>query len=95
MAKEEIGYEVVERAVKGTGIDYWLGDETEGPPFQHKARLEVSGILSAKGTERDVEREVAGRVKEKEQQTQSSGVVLPVYVIVVEFGRPLAEVKQA
>ncbi len=35
---------VVERARKGTGFDYWLGDEDE-LPFQYKARLEVSGVL--------------------------------------------------
>ena len=47
----ETDYMVIERAVKGTGIDYWLGYDTGEPAFQNKARLEVSGILSVEGTD--------------------------------------------
>ncbi len=94
LAKNEIGYGVIERSAKGTGIDYWLGDE-EGLPFQRKARLEVSGILSAGESHSDVERAVTKRVKAKLKQTQSSSGLLPVYVIVVEFGSPLCEVQKA
>ena len=39
-----VGYTVVERSVKGTGFDYWLGSENDAL-FQNKARLEASGIL--------------------------------------------------
>jgi hypothetical protein len=42
-------YTIVERACKGTGFDYWLGDEDDDL-FQWKARLEISGIL--KGTKK-------------------------------------------
>ena len=94
LAKKEAGYAAIERSVKGTGIDYWLGHEAEGPPFQKKARLEVSGILSAKGSAKDVERAVAKRVREKLKQTQSSSGLLPAYVVVVEFGSPLGEVQK-
>jgi hypothetical protein len=94
LTKKELGYAVVERSAKGTGIDYWLGDETEGPPFQKKARLEVSGILSVKGNVRDVEKAVAKRVREKLKQTQSSSGSLPAYVVVIEFGSPLGEVRK-
>ena len=94
LAKREVGYAVIERAVKGTGIDYWLGHETSGPPFQHKARLEVSGILSVKGSYNDVARAVASRVRQKLRQTRPSSGSLPAYVIVVEFGTPLAEVQK-
>ncbi len=93
LAKQELGYSVVERAAKGTGIDYWLGHEAEGPPFQNKARLEVSGILHVEGSSTDVERAVAGRTRAKQKQTQSSRGSLPACVIVVEFGSPLAEVQ--
>src|ERR1051325_2687438 len=34
---------VMERAKRGTGFDYWLG-ETDRWPFQRKAHLEVTGI---------------------------------------------------
>ena len=94
LAKKETGYAVIERSAKGTGIDYWLGHEAEGPPFQNKARLEVSGIFSVEGSDRDVERAVAKRVREKLKQTQSSSGSLPAYVIVVEFGSPLGEVQK-
>lgn len=80
----------MERSAKGTGIDYWLGDDAEGPPFQNKARLEVSGILRAEG---NVETVVSGRVRAKQRQTQRSSGTLPACVVVVEFGSPLAEVQ--
>ena len=95
LAKREIGYDVVERSVKGTGIDYWMGDESDGPPFQHKTRLEISGILKATGDSEDaVKREVSARVREKLKQTDRSGDTLPAYAIVVEFGSPIAEVQK-
>lgn len=87
LAKKEIGYAVVERSRKGTGFDYWMGDDTE-VPFQNKARLEISGIRS--GDDRDVR----ARVRQKLKQTNPSDGALPAYVVVVEFGAPLAEVRQ-
>ena len=75
-------FQVVERSWKGTGFDYWLGDE-DSMPFQSKARLEVSGIGS--GTRADVQR----RVRIKTRQTDpSDSTGLPAYVVVVEFGSP-------
>ena len=91
LSKKEIGYSVIERSVKGTGIDYWLGDDVD-TPFQNKARLEISGILKASGN--NVERAVKTRVNQKLRQTERSDGSLPVYVIVVEFGSPLAEVQK-
>ena len=86
---------MIERSVKGTGIDYWLGHEAEGPPFQHKARLEISGILSVEGSYSDVEKAVSKRVRDKLKQTaDSSSGSLPAYVIVVEFGSPLGQVQK-
>ena len=40
---KETGYTVIESSRKGTGFDYWLGDETDALPMNSKARLEVSG----------------------------------------------------
>lgn len=77
-------YTVVERSVKGTGFDYWLGHETD-PLFQRKARLEVSGIFQ--GIDR-----VDARFRTKIEQTRrSDGMGLPAFVCVVEFGTPLAK----
>lgn len=85
LAQKEIGYTVIERSRIGTGFDYWLGEESN--LFQ-KARLEISGIL--RGSNRDVK----ARIKQKLKQTNRSDGSLPAYVIVVEFGHPLAEVQK-
>ena len=80
-------YTVVERSNIGEGVDCWLGHQEDADRFvfQHKARLEVSGILDSQYTSG-----IVRRVKEKMEQTkQSDYSALPVYVIVVEFGRPV------
>jgi len=84
---EGFSYEVIQRSRKGTGFDYWMGDES-ALPFQNKARLEISGIR--KGGESDIKT----RVKQKLKQTNQSDGKLPAYVIVIEFGRPVAEVRR-
>ena len=93
LAESETPYTVIEAGVQLTGIDYWLGDASDAT-FQRKARLEVSGIRLPDGG-------VAGdsvitqRVNDKMRQTnQSDDTQLPAYVIVVEFGRPVAEVHE-
>ena len=74
------------RAVRGTHIDYWLGYKTDpNNPFKNSGRLEVSGII----TENEGNT-VRGRVKEKMDRIPEG--ILPVYVIVVEFGVPYATV---
>jgi hypothetical protein len=87
LAKKEIGYAVIERSRKGTGFDYWMGDDSE-IPFQNKARLEISGIRNGN------DNEIKARVKQKLKQTDRSDGYLPAYVIVVEFSCPLAEVRR-
>lgn len=88
LVREITGLSVVERSRKGTGFDYWLG-KAGSPPFQKKARLEVSGILDGTAGE------IAGRMREKVEQTeQSDATRLPAYVVVVEFSRPCAEVAR-
>ena len=88
MARNELGYLVIERSSKGTGVDYWLGDDASGLSLERKARLEISGIRS--GSSNDVR----ARVRQKLQQKLPSDGSLPVYVVVVEFGTPLAEVQK-
>ena len=81
-------YEVVERSRKGTGFDYWLGDEDEYP-FQKKARLEVFGI--AEGSDAQLQQ----RVNQKLRQTkQSDSTNLPAFVAVLEFKTPRAVVAK-
>lgn len=82
-------YEVVERSRKGTGFDYWLGGKGENEVlFQHKARLEVSGIRNGAGAL------VEARVRKKIDQTKRSDGLLPAYVVVVEFGTPQSRIAK-
>jgi hypothetical protein len=76
-------FRLVERSRKGTGFDYWLSDKSDpGPLFQHKSRLEVSGI-------RDGSNEHIGdRLRKKTQQIRAVRSHLPGIVVVVEFGEP-------
>jgi hypothetical protein len=78
-------FQIVQRSRKGTGFDCWLGRKDD-PLFQSAARLEVSGIRV--GNSRVVE----GRVKQKCDQTKRSDGALPAFVVVVEFGAPVAVV---
>ena len=88
LAKEEIGYEVIRRSVKGTGFDYWLGDITTRP-FQDKARMEVSGIRQGNT------RAFNARVSEKlNQMSRSDDMNIPGYAVVVEFGQPRAKIAK-
>ncbi len=80
-------FTIIERARKGPGFDYWLGYEDE-LPFQNKAKLEVSGIRNG------VESDIKIRVKQKKKQTEKAGKSLPIYIIVVEFSRPIAQMEQ-
>ena len=79
-------YTVIRRAMKGTGIDYWLGHKEDTAPFQSAARLEISGILSGDSSK------VQHRVREKLQQTSPTDGKLTAHVVVVEFSRPTASV---
>ena len=88
LAERETPYTVIEASIHGTGIDYWLGNESD-ITLQRKARLEVSGIrVSDYGV-------ITQRVNDKLTQTNPSDHTrLPAYVIVVEFSRPVVEVHE-
>lgn len=83
-------YTVIERSIKGTGFDYWLGDNRSLTelPFQRQARLEVSGIR------RGITSRIRARVEQKKAQTQRSDGALPACIIVVEFSHPLSTMVQ-
>ena len=108
LADREIGLEVILQSWTGTGFDYWLGNadtlnvssaeskatDELSPLLQNdnlivRGRMEVSGILNGD------DGRLRGRMKEKiDQMERSDYLDLPAYAIVVEFGRPVAEVKQ-
>lgn len=88
LAKKVVGYTVIDRSCKGTGFDYWLGEESP-IPFQNKARLEISGIRKGNAGL------VQSRVKSKLKQTDPSDQTrLPAYVVVVEFSQPLVDMRK-
>lgn len=79
------GYTVLEKSVKGTGFDYWVGYHDK-LPFQNKTRLEVSGIRNGD------DGVVNSRVKTKLTQVERSDGFYPAYIVIIEFGRPLSRV---
>lgn len=89
LVQDLIGLTSIFRSRKGTGFDYWLGqDSEESDPLNfmsEKARLEVSGILNGK-------QHVMKRVREKLRQVEPSDGCLPAYIVVVEFGSPMAHI---
>ncbi len=85
LALKLTNYTVIEKSARKNGFDYWLGDKDD-MLFQHKARLEISGIFE--GGSKEINR----RYTIKLQQTNlsdSSG--LPAYIGIVEFSRPTAK----
>lgn len=81
-------YTIIEESLIGTGIDYWLGYDESHALYDEdnfmRARLEVSGIRSGHV-------HLEGRVRAKLNQTSSSDYTrLPAYVVVAEFGSPIA-----
>jgi hypothetical protein len=79
-------YTVIDRSVKGTGFDYWLGHKGSQDMFTYAGRLEVSGMR--KGTDGELNRRTQRKV---EQTKQSDALSLPAFAIVVEFSRPKAK----
>jgi hypothetical protein len=80
-------HEVIERARKGKGFDYWLGSEDpeQAFVFHTKARLEVSGIR--KGSAAEIRKRITKKIK---QTSVSDTLQLPAFVVIVEFGAPVA-----
>jgi hypothetical protein len=83
-------YQVVLRSRKGTGFDYWLGRKDDAL-FQSSARLEVSGIRV--GLPREIDRRVESKIQQTKRSDEAFGT-LPAFVVVVEFGAPVAVVAK-
>lgn len=83
-----LGYRIVERMKKGRGVDFLLAPESADITDNRKwAWLEVSGIR--RGNDASVRRRLKKKLKQTEQQDDFG----PAYVVVVEFGRPLARIS--
>ena len=77
-------FTAIEQSAKGTTIDYFLGlkeDDDDTLIFNHKARLEVSGILKE-----DKSNTVEKRIREKLKRLAPDD--LPALIVVVEFSKP-------
>jgi hypothetical protein len=75
-------YRYFERSDKGTGIDFWLSEQTDAIDFS--ARLEVSGIHQEKG--RNL---LSTRLNQKiKQALLSADSKLPLYICITEFHKP-------
>lgn len=85
IAEQESGYTIAERSAKGTGFDWWLGEDVDDLSiFQKKARLEISGIL-AENKNNTIEK----RVREKIAQTKISiNTGLKAHISVTDFKSP-------
>jgi len=89
LASQLSPFNCIERSSKGTGFDYWLGDEDNIGVFQRKEALEISGILTESGSNT-----LDARVKIKEKQPKrSAGSVPNAHICVTEFSSPKCEYK--
>ncbi len=89
LANELTEYPCIERSSKGTGFDYWLGEEDDIGIFQTKARLEISGILSENSTNN-----LKQRVNIKEKQTNiTADTNMNAHICVTEFSNPKCAYK--
>ena len=89
LAKELTQYTCIERSSKGTGFDYWLGEEDNIGLFQGKVRLEISGILSESTTNT-----LEQRVRSKEKQTNITAYTnMKAHICITEFSNPKCAYK--
>ena len=87
--REKTEYTAIQRAVRPSGIDYWLGyknDKKNSLFSMADARLEISGILRE-----SVSNTVKIRIKVKMKQVEPSDHIFPVFISIIEFGAPKAE----
>ena len=54
LTERVLPYTIIERSMKDTGFDYWLGDGASDLPMERVARLEVSGIRH--GNDSDIQK---------------------------------------
>ena len=86
VAAHMLGLEVIRKASKGAGFDFWLGDPlAKHLGFEGLVRLEVSGILE------DNKGEYRRRLREKLAQMAPTDPI-PGYAAIVMFGTPRVNV---
>ena len=80
---------VIERSSKGTGFDYWLGDDQNESIdiFNYKERLEISGIL-VENSSNSIKERVSFKKKQIEKTNNTS---LNAHICVTDFSTPKTE----
>ncbi len=108
LAIREIGYTVILRSYRSTGIDYWLGNNDLSDvtvaertltsalqPLLEDDALIAKGRMEVSGILNGDDQQISARTRSKLRQTnQSDSSALPAYVVVVEFSQPVAEVTR-
>lgn len=81
--------QVVGKASKAEGFDFWLGEKNSMETAPPVSKLEISGILQGSKAQ------VNFRMKEKIQHVKN-GIHpnLPAFVVVSEFSQPLVKIEQ-
>ncbi|HFC77060.1 MAG TPA: hypothetical protein ENJ27_02420 [Candidatus Moranbacteria bacterium] len=87
LAELESDSTCIERSSKGSGFDYWLGEEVETGLFQKKEVLEISGILQESPSN-----SLKSRISSKKKQiTNALKLHHKAHVCVIEFANPKGE----
>jgi hypothetical protein len=90
LSTELTEFTIIEEALIGTGIDYWLGFDEKHPLYDPRnffqARLEISGIGKESPTN-SIEIRIQ---KKKVQSSASDSYKLPAYLSIIELATPKA-----
>ncbi len=76
---------ILEQAVEGTRIDYWLGRRSEGPLYPNRTRIEISGILREAPNNT-----VEYRIRQKRERMNKSSDERRATIAVIGFSAPRA-----
>ena len=88
LIRELTEFTTIERAKKGTNIDYFLSSksDTDKLIFNHTSRLEISGILK-ESENNSVDKRISTKINRLKQFDDDQST----YIIVVEHSRPWAK----
>lgn len=89
LIRERTDFTAIRRAVRPSGIDYWLGYKSKDKTSlfsMNDARLEISGILKENGSNT-----LKNRIKKKLKQIKASDQIFPAFISIIEFSYPKAE----
>lgn len=80
---------ILDQAVEGTRIDYWLGQRGEGPLYQKLTRIEISGILREAPNNT-----IEHRVRNKRERLRKNPDERTATIAIVAFSQPKAVMER-